>query len=212
VDPAEVSITTILFCISEGIVTTLVGPLSEDKYKVTIGKGGAAGKPVWSEGQFTGLGGLEGDITIFAWGGNTGGSIKFPGAVVNPASGARFDPKAERRPRSLSRLNLSRGQDGKDDTTTANVDGQLVYGGNGGGAGMGNGGNGGAPEKPGSTGGACAGGGSAGGARVKWDQWPAAGNGGDGYLLIVSLIDFTVAEARLDEILKSIDAAKSRQP
>jgi hypothetical protein len=197
------------------IETMLIGPLTADRYTISIGQGGTATRldiqnpprrvgpdapPLYSvpgaPGEDTTFTGEDFAVTFRgAPGGNPveGGNNQFPPARAAPPSGpggiagGRSNGSGDASAFAAGGVSSRRPTSG---------------GGGGGGGGTGPGGIGGGPNANGGDGrGSCSGGGGSGPVGVRGDRYIESGSGAHGFLALVPIVNLDATQAQLDAIL-----------
>jgi hypothetical protein len=189
------------------VVTTVIGPLTEARYRIQIGKGGDGSAAPLDRIAVSapGASGAPGGDTTLSWDGANPGRLTFPGAKPDP----KFIPQNTDYPNmnreeipawTVTQISGSqRGDVGK--APPERGKGSL-----GGFPGLGRGGTGGDPGKDGGAGEQCAGGGAS-GVLLDWNAKVVGGKGGDGFLRIIPLVDVGVVEERLQQALAAARVA-----
>jgi hypothetical protein len=194
------------------ITTTVVGPLTESRYQIVIGSGGAGGFATLASGNWTYSGPTAGASTV--WDAQSENLI-FPGAQSDPpltptaTQQSPFDAKAVP---TWALTMMFAGRHNNAGTPPPNGTASA-----GGFPSIGDGGAGGDRTADGGTGGSCAGGGAS-GTQLQTNPTPptivapVGGRGGDGFLRIIPLVDLGVVEQRVNDLLKSLVDAGSKKP
>jgi len=196
------------------IETMLIGPLTADRYTISIGQGGTATRldiqnPPRRVGPdapplYTVPGAPGGDTTFIG----EDFAVTFRGAPGgNPVEGAnnQFPPARPAPPSGPGEISGG-GSNANGDASAFAAGGvssrrPAAGGGGGGGGGTGAGGIGGGPNASGGTGqGFCSGGGGSGPVGVRDNRYIESGSGAHGFLALVPIVSLDAIQAQLDAI------------